>query len=211
MKHPDLDQWLKSAPEPERNPRYWETFPRRVSERIEREKSAVSSPAPGKETFRPLAHWPWKCRPAALLWGMGFATACVLLGFAVGVWKERNVSSRQTARLEHYLREMQALFPNQVRAIIFEAQGPRLVISEKPDVSPALPVWVRLCERQQPCTTILTFSGQQIQINGETCEVLLGVDGNILLVGSHSFWSSADAKPTAFSRYHIEAQPLERL
>ncbi len=58
------------------------------------------------------------------------------------------------------------------------------------------------------CQNYVTFSGQQIRLNGETCEVLLDHHGNVLLVGQRWIFSTAQASAN-HARYQVAAQPLE--
>ena len=54
----------------------------------------------------------------------------------------------------------------------------------------------------------ITFSGQQISVGGELCDVLLNDKGRVLVVGQKAVWS--DAAASARNRgYQIEARPLE--
>jgi len=98
------------------------------------------------------------------------------------------------------------MFPNQVRAIVVGQTGVKLDLSDNPDIPSSPPVRVDVCRHQQ-CLTYITFSGQSIRLNGETCDVLADGQGHISLVGRDIVWTSAD--PTRrLEAYHIEAGPL---
>ncbi|HYT60150.1 MAG TPA: hypothetical protein VEL06_08255 [Haliangiales bacterium] len=191
----DLNQFLKSARVPERPPQYWEQFPDAVVRRL-RQGSVLAAPK------RPR-------KPPLLIWATGFATACLVIGFGMGVWQgHRQVSEvRSLAESARLIHEVAALFPHRVRAIISDDSGVRLVLSDQPDVPYSTPLWVRLCQGKR-CQTIVTFSGQEIRLADQSFEVLADARDNVLLVGKKTVWSSADpARPVA--RLKIRAKALE--
>jgi hypothetical protein len=65
---------------------------------------------------------------------------------------------------------------------------------------------VNVCRRDH-CRTFITFSGQQIRVNGEHWEVLTDGQGEVFVVGKRSVWSS-DAPMREAGAYRIKAQPL---
>jgi hypothetical protein len=195
MTNAELDQLLKSAPAPDRDAAYWEEFPDRVTRRLYQ----VCSPGFSRPAPHPVRRWAW---------GLGLAAACIVAGFVVGSWRTRVVAEqRQWATMQTYFREISALFPNQLRAIVIDERGPRLVLSEQPDVPTSEPLFVRIC-RAQGCQSFITFSGQQIQVNGELCDVLSDARGNVLLVGQNLVWSSAEPNAGRLP-YRIQARALE--
>jgi hypothetical protein len=198
MNNSELDHLLKSVPVPERPADYWEDFPPSVTRRIRASQSSALR-RPGQRSS------------PRLLWGLGFATACIAVAFIIGFWRgrESGLSASQTAAMQKYLREVEALFPNQVRAIVIDDKGPRLVLSEKADVPVSTPLWLNI-RGKTVSQNVLTFSGQQIPVNGEVCEVLTDSEGHVLLLGERLVWSSA--QPGAGQRgYRIQAQPLEKV
>ena len=72
--------------------------------------------------------------------------------------------------------------------------------------STATPLWIKVCEGRQ-CRTIVTFSGQELQIAREKVEVLADAQGQIVLVGNRLFWSSAEPD-RATGSLRIQARPL---
>ncbi|MBI4023451.1 MAG: hypothetical protein HY360_00625 [Verrucomicrobia bacterium] len=199
----ELDELLKAAVVPERSAGYWERFPQRVTTRL---KEGVVVPLT-------IDHQP----STFSRWSFVLAAACLLIGFATGYWMAHphgthgaSSEAGQVAQNEKLFREMASLFPNQIRAIISDNQGVRLVLSEKAEIPTSTPLLLKICDGGQ-CRRIITFSGQQIRVNGENCEVLSDSRGNVMVVGRRWYWSSADpsTKASRDGRSHIQAQPLE--
>jgi hypothetical protein len=194
MNDSELKHTLKSARVPERPADYWDQFPRHVVQQLRQE---ITKPAPREHPRWTLA-----------MWGMGFATACLVIGFGFGLWRGRHASADNGSLAESskLIREVAALFPNRVRAIITDSSGVRLMLSDRPDVPASTPLLVRVCEGTK-CQTIITFSGQEIQVANENVEVLADARNNVLLVGDHLVWSSAAATRTV-ANLKIEAKAL---
>ena len=195
MNDSDLNKFLKSARVAERPPEYWEQFPAAV----------VRSLRPGPV----LAAQKRPRKPPLLIWATGFATACLVIGFGIGVWHGRRQVSEVSSLAEsaRLIREVGALFPQRVRAIISDDSGVRLVLSERPDVPDSRPLWVSICQGTR-CQTIVTFSGQQIQFADQSFEVFADAKDNVLLVGQRTVWSSSEpARPLASLK--IRAKALE--
>ena len=193
MTNSELERLLKTAKVPGRENSFWESFAQSVTRKIRQ------NPARPDATRSNL-------KPNFALWGIGMATACLVIGFSFGF---RNGHSRgtneQLAAARKYFQEVESLFPNQMRAIVFENGEARLLLSDKPDVPTSSPLFVKICSGKN-CRSLVTFSGQRIQIDGEAFEVLSDHKGQILLVGNNSVWSSGD--PPTKNRF-IQAQPLE--
>jgi hypothetical protein len=142
------------------------------------------------------------------VWLWGLSTACVILGaFLVGFWRgqESALGPSQLSNAKRYLQESQSLFPNQVKAIIFDKNGPHLVLSEKPNVSNAVPVYLKV-STEQSAQTIITYNGQQILIHGEPIEVLLNGNNDVLLIGQNKVWTHTSR--SGWGKTSIEAQPI---
>jgi hypothetical protein len=190
MRDDDLDRMLKSAAGPARPDGYWEAFPGRVLNRLSQPARAASP------------WWVWLA-PAATL-----ALALVALGFFLGA---RTRASRQPdgyAALKNpqMLGEMLSLFPHQLRAVVEDGGGVHLVLADHPDVPASPPLWIEV-DRGSARRALVTFSGQQVQIGGESVEVLADPQGGITLVGDHLFWSSEARTPQA-DGVKIRAQAL---
>jgi hypothetical protein len=198
MNNSELENLFKSAPVPDRSPEYWEQFPTRVTSQLKEQ-----SPAPGViSQLRPKHFW----LTPALCGGFGLAVACLMVGFFLGYWKGSGLSKRQLASMQESYHELEELFPNQVQAIIFEGREVRLVLAERPEVPSSTPIAIQVTQKNSQ-RKFVTFSGQQIQINGETCEVLADAQGHIILLGKNWVWSDAGGQ-LHHEPYRIEARKL---
>jgi hypothetical protein len=193
----DLEKKLKAARVPERGEDYWESFPRLVSAKLR-----------ATPTVRPSVERHWLPR---LAWGGGIAFACLAIGFAIGHWRGRLQQSDPYALLqnEKMLREVTAMFPNRVRAIVQDKQGIQLVLSDQPDVPASTPLWVKICDGKN-CAALVTFSGQEIQVAGQKLTVLADARGGIILTGDQFVWAS-DQPTGAALGWQIEAKRLETI
>jgi hypothetical protein len=176
MNNRQLDELLHKATVPEPPASYWEEFPSEVT------RIARTSPVREEEEVR------WAGLPRVWAAGIGLAAACLMAAFVIG-YKVGTRSSHATsvASMEKCLREVQAMFPNQVRAIVFENDGPHLLLSEKADVPSSAPIFLKVCDAKG-CERIVTFSGQRVPIKGEMCDVLVDSKQNVLVVGQRAFW-----------------------
>ena len=168
----DLDKLLKSARVPERSPGYWEYFPTRVTAQLAAAPAAVTQRS-------------W------LPWATGLAAACVALvvGILVGRLCESANSPRRLAEAAdtggmyaQLYRQIEALFPNQVQAIVVDQRGVQLVLSDTANVVRSQPLLVQAC-RQDDCRHVITFSGQQVKINGDTWDVLVNGQNHVIVAG----------------------------
>ena len=194
MNNDELNNLLKSAGLPARADGYWDEFPGRVRAKIQWQPQADAQSLPGRDR-----------RPGWPAWAFGLAAACVVIGFGIGFWRGRSAgdTDRQFALAQKYYREIATLFPNQIQAIVLDADGPHLVLAQKPDVPDSTPYFVKICG-SDGCHSFVTFSGQQVQVNGEKCEVLADARGQVLVVGDHAVWS--EASPSGAVR--VVARPL---
>jgi hypothetical protein len=188
----ELNKLLKSAKVPEPTAEHWKEFPGLV----------VHSLGDHHEEVRPThSH-----RRPILAWGFALAT-CLVIGFVVGHWRGTNAADGllQNAKV---VREVIALFPNQVQAIIQDENGLRLMLAETPNVAQSQPLWIKVCEGKK-CRSMVTFSGQMVQIDGQRVEALADAAGGVMLVGDHFFWSSEKSAVT--DRLHIAARQLNQI
>lgn len=190
MKPQELDAILKSVPVPRRAEEYWQDFPRRVLRRIARQGQAGGTAG---ARFWPRLGW------------VGFAVAVV---GAVTIWSTRPhgaVAGFSGAELKGYRevwQQVTAMFPNQVRAVIFDAAGPSIVLADRPDLTLAPPLLVRACD-PRGCRTVVTFSGQSVRLGTESFEVLTDSRDHIIVTGGTAVW------PVASGALRISARPLE--
>jgi hypothetical protein len=194
MNNAELDKLLQAVPVPERDAGFWDEFPKRITRRLNGSRASV---------FRRSA----SPRVAKWAWAWGLAGACVVAGFILGSWRSRVAAEQhQLANLQKCFREIAALFPNQLQAIVLDERGPRLVLSDTPNVPMSDPLFVKIC-RERNCQTFITFSGQQISVNGEVFDVLSDGAGHVILAGRSRVWSSGDPQIDSVP-WRIEARPL---
>ncbi len=194
MKKPDLDSILKKSRLPEIPKESLELFPRRLVARLKRNE------APPRPTQRFLPRLAWASALAA----------CVLMAFAIGHWSGRketkDLAAHDSLANLKLIQETMALFPNRVRAVVQDEHGLKLVLADQPEVPASTPIYVRLCDGTN-CTSLVTFSGQEIQIAGQTLTVLSQSDGGIILEGNKFIWSSNEPG-YAGRKLKIEAKNL---
>jgi len=190
MNNSELNEMLKKAAVPEPSGSYWEEFPGRVMAQVRRRESKASSPA----------------RHVFVLW-MRIATACMIFAVAAAIWSRRmaTASDAQIAQIRKYFEEIQTLFPHQVKALRFDQQGPHFDLADEPSVPNSPPLYLKICG-PSGCLRFVTFSGQQIVIDGDICEVLANSRGEVILAGSGLLWSSGQGRKTG--SYNIEARKL---
>jgi hypothetical protein len=194
MNDSELNKLLKSANVPGRPAEYWERFPGRVGVALRRR-----TVAPERKRY-------WFPR---LAWGLGASVACLLIGFGVGHWRGTVEIAGGNGILQDtkVIREMMEMFPNRIRAIVQDERGMSLVLSDQPDVPTSAPLWVRVY-RGKECLTLLTFSGQEMQIAGQRVTVLSDAEGGVILMGDRFAWASADPG-LAPADLRIQAKRLE--
>ena len=194
MNNPELESILKKARLPETLPESLEMLPRRVAARLKRGDPA---PRPARR-FSP--HLAWACGLAA----------CAAIAFAAGLWRGRmetgTVAAADPLASVKLIRETLAMFPNQVRAIVQDEDGLKLVLSDSRDVPASPALYVRICDGKH-CSSFVTFSGQEIQVAGRKITVLADGRGGIILTGSKFAWSST-GRTDAIDHLKIEARNL---
>lgn len=139
--------------------------------------------------------------------GFGFGLACVaVLIYHFSRTEQPLLTQDQVALAAKVFREIQPLFPNQIREISFDGSGAHLVLADQPDVPTSQPFFVKFCEGNR-CRNFITFSGQEIRLDGQTFQVLVDRQGAVMVMGERWVWSSSTPgeKP---GRYRIAAGPL---
>lgn len=179
MNDSELHHLLRQARVPERSQDYWQAFPQRVERRIRAEAR--------ESRYRRPRTW-------SLAWGVGLATACLVLGFVLGLRKGQESAPpvSQSADYLKLFREVNGLFPNRLQAIVIEGSQVRLVLSDSADVPASPPLLVDIC-RHGRCQTFITFSGQQVRVNGDTYDVLYNAEGKVIVAGSDRVWIGSEA------------------
>ncbi len=190
----ELESILKRARLPEISGESLEMFSRRVIAGLKRN----DEPGPSARSFFPR-----------LAWAGGLAV-CLLMALAIWHWRGRVgtevFSSRDILTSGKMVREMMAMFPNRLRAIVEDARGVTVVLSDNDDVPPSQPLFVHLCDGGN-CLSFVTFSGQEIQVAGRKVTTLSDARGGIIVTGSHFVWSSG-GRIDAGNHLTIEAKTL---
>jgi len=196
MNDPELDALLKRARTPQPSAEFWQDLPRQLTVRLNRARSA--GPAPARKFF------------PGLTWA--FATAvCVLVAFVAGHWHGRRGSQPESApdvlANVKMVSETLAMFPDRVRAIVQDNAGLRLVLSDSNNIPISMPLYVHICDGKQ-CASVVTFSGQEIQVGGQKLTVLSDSANGIILMGNDFAWSSREPA-YAKNDLKIEAKVLD--
>jgi hypothetical protein len=194
MKKPELDALLKKARLPEISEESLAMFPRRIVARLPH----------GDLPVRPARNF-----SPRLAWAFGLVLV-IVAAFAIGHWSGRMetkaiVENDSLASLK-LIHETLALFPNRVRAIVQDEHGLNLVLSDAADVPASAPLYVRISDGQHS-TSLVTFSGQEIQVAGQKITVLADARGGIILEGKQFVWSSSESV-YAGRKLKIEAKNL---
>ena len=180
MNNSELDAKLMAAREPVLPADYEEAFPRTVLANL---RSATWKKSPARRVWFPRLTW------------AAATAACVLLAFAVGHWRGRmetgTIPATDSLTSTKLIRETLAMFPNRVRAIVQDERGINLVLSDNDDVPVSPPLYVRICDGEH-CSSLVTFSGQEIQIAGQKVTVLADTHGGVILAGQHFMWSDTE-------------------
>ena len=181
MNDAELNRILKSAEAPRRPEEYWNDFPGQVTRQLTR-------PLPPQ---RSATRW-----LPRLAWAGGFAAVCIIAGFMIGhrfAHPEMANGNGQLLQSEKLISEVMAMFPNRVRAIVKNEAGMHIVLSDADDVPTSTPLWVKVCQGEH-CTTLVTFSGQEVEVAGQKMTVLADAEGGVILTGDLFAWTSDDPK-----------------
>ena len=198
MNDSQLNEILKRGSVPEPGEDFWDRFPKRVTAqihwRIGREARGDSDPVG---------------RLGLLIFEKVFAAMCLVAVLGLLFWNGRdsNADRKQVAQAQKYFHELEALFPNQLESIVFDADGPHLRLAARPNIPAAKGLYLKVCG-PKGCKSYVTFSGQQIYVDGNACDVLMDHRGNVLLVGGTLAWSSAGVANAGV--YRVQARVLER-
>jgi hypothetical protein len=189
----ELDDLLRKARTPEPPEEFWEAFPQQMARRANRART---------ENFRARAAW-----FPRLAWG-AVAVICVLAVFAIAHWRGQQEIETPPDILANVklIRETLAMFPDQVRAIVEDGRGLHLILANSNNVPVSTPLYVRVCHGKQ-WSSVVTFSGQEIEIAGQKLTVLSDGHGGIILEGNRFVWSS-EGKNYAEKNVKIEARSL---
>ncbi|MBC8001840.1 MAG: hypothetical protein H7X97_04550 [Opitutaceae bacterium] len=188
FKNGDLDRLLKQDPLPQRPESYWHSFPARVATRLQSSFSG-SAPAASRDGQRIFG---------ALTLGFGLGLACLILTLKYGAFTQpesraplKVADVHQTMSYAKIMAEVGAMFPNRVRSVTLEGDDIQLNLADDADVATSPPIWVQICLGGR-CKKFITFSGQQVGVDGHVYDVLVDSRGNVMLTGETSVWSSGE-------------------
>jgi len=173
----ELNNLLKQAKMPERSAGYWESFPGRVTRGLADKSRLPSNPT------------------AWLPWAIGAVTVCLALALAIYMRHSGKSQADSPVSYAQLYRQIEAMFPNQVRAIVVDEHGVKLMLSDTANVPRSQPLLVNACN-PDGCRHVITFSGQQVKINGDTWDVFLNGQNEVIVAGRLT------------DRYQIEAGAL---
>ena len=207
MTDKELNEVLQRAAVPERGEDYWERFPSQVTAEMERRRQHARAVDKGNTI------WTWTGALRSFVgepaFALGVVIVCLVLGFILVSWNGHRFPGMDSQLVEarKYFRELEALFPHQLQAIVFDQQGTHFLLAPEPNLPASPPLYLKICG-PKGCQRFVTFSGQQIRVNGGVCDVLVDRQGKVLVVGQETLWS--DAKNAVRSGpYQIEARALE--
>jgi len=166
------------------------------------EDAGTDCPRPAEPLAARDGWFAWH-RPG-VAWALATA-ACVLAAFGIGYWHGRAGATDPLLNV-NLVRETLAMFPNQVRAIVQDEHGMKLILAEHGDVPVSAPLYIRVCDGQH-CESFLTFSGQDIMVAGQTVTVLADTHGGVILAGDHFLWSETQQAQTT-GHWKVEAKNL---
>ena len=194
MNNSELDKILKSAKVPERPVEFWHQFPRRVTSRLHWKSGAAQK--------RAASQFP------RFAWALASVAVCLLLGVFIGTWRGHREAVAESGLLqnEKVIKEMLAMFPNRVRAVVQDEHGLNVVLSDKENMPVSTPLWIKVCDGKK-CAAMVTFSGQEIRLGQRNVTVLSDASGKIILAGDNFLWSNGEAL-LADGALKIEAKSL---
>jgi hypothetical protein len=191
MNNAELDRLLKTVPVPKRPQSYWDEFPGRVLGKAHWAENRAQSEADSRSRERRAR---FRLRFVAVV-GVALVAAGLAIGFAFGLHKGHrfSISDSELAMAQKWFREIETVFPKQVQAIVIDRQGPHIVLADKANLPVSMPLCLKICGTGGD-RLYITFSGQEVSVDGELCEVLQDGEGNVLLVGKRQVWSSGQAQ-----------------
>ncbi len=180
MTDAELDKKLNAARSPKLESEYLEDFPRTVF--------AQMRSTPAKKFATKNFWWP------RLAWSGGLAFASLLIIFAIGHWRSKTEIPAPTSDVlanAKMINETRAMFPHRVRAIVQNTTGgTQLVLADAPNVPDSTPIYVHICDGKN-CSSLVTFSGQELEVAGQKITILADGSGGIILEGQRFVWSNS--------------------
>lgn len=194
MNNAELNRILKAAKAPEPSEEFRAQLPKRVTSRLHWK----TAPTEKRSTN-------WLPRFA---WTMAGVAVCLVVGFLIGHSRGHDEAVAENGFLqnEKVIKEMLAMFPNRVRAVVQDEHGLNVVLSDKDDVPTSVPLWVKICDGKN-CSVVVTFSGQQVRVNNKDWDVLASSKGQVIVTGNDTVWAAGSAQNNS-GKYRIEAAQL---
>lgn len=187
MKEDPLDSLLRSVPEPTLPEGHGDALARRVVRRIR------TLPESSREDAVP-APWNWNPfrNPTS---GLVAAFALALVGWGIHLGTSSvpksdpgpGFGSAEAQDYREVWNQFATLFPHQVRAVTFGPEGPRVILSDQPDLPDSPGILVRLCSRDG-CRTALTVSGQSVELGSQRLEILGTARGEVFVTAGNTVW-----------------------
>jgi hypothetical protein len=193
MNNGELEEILKSVSPPDREPEYWAQLTRRITAATRRRERGAE-----RRVFALPRRW------LIFAWGGAVAVSCWLIRLAL-LDPHPSQATGELLQNGKIVREVLAAFPNQVQAIVHDENGLHLAIAEHPDIPSSTPIWIKVCAGNR-CWSLVTFSGQTVEIADQRVEVLVEAGGSVILAGARFVWPGEDVVGTAGLR--ISARPL---
>ena len=198
MKDGDLNKLLRTVKVPERSAEERAEFPQEVVRQLSR---------PGhQERERVGRRW------SLPVWALGFATVCLVIGFIVGRMQEKSsitqVAEHKVNAVEYakLFKEVATLFPDRLRGVVVRNGEMELILADQPERAVTPPLLVEFCQNGR-CRTVITFSGQKLEVDGHSIEVLTGADDRVIVLADNRVWTSQT--PTeVVDGFRIQAQVL---
>lgn len=177
MNNPELESLLKKARLPETPEESLAMLPRRIVASIQRNDPPV------RRARKLSPH---------LAWAFGLAV-CVVIAIAIapgrGPTEKEKIPAQDILASAKLVLETLAMFPNRVRAIVEDERGLNLVLSDHNDVPASTPIYIRIGDGRR-ASSLVTFSGQEVEIAGQNVTVLSDARGGIILTGNQFVWSN---------------------
>lgn len=132
-----------------------------------------------RETLAPIRHRKVRQR----MWPVLAAAACVvfalILFFKPRTTPDKYVTAPTEDKYALILREVTALFPQQIKSIVSDGDDLQIALSDEPLTSSEQAVVIEVCERGN-CKTVITYVGQTIEIDNHRITIRTDENGVIV-------------------------------
>lgn len=82
-----------------------------------------------------------------------------------------------------------------------------MVLSDNANVPTSTPLWVKICQGER-CTTLVTFSDQEVEVADQKLTVLADAGDGVILVSDYFAWAG-ESPNTGLQDLKIQARPLQ--